>query len=563
MRGERGDVDEIHATRAPGYAARVTHDDRLEALGRREGTVAFVVAAVLSFAIFGASLAGEFVWDDTYLVAKNPLLTAPDGWWRLLVTDLWGGATGAPTQLYHPLPMLTLWAQARVTGLSIVAFRMVNVLLHAGCSALFFQVLRAAGRARLVAAAIAAVFLVHPLAVEPVLWITGRHDTLAVLLVLASLLAARAAVLADDARRGAAPAAAAGLACGAAFACKEGYVTAPALLAGWTWMVLASSPAPKRRRAIAIAAPAVALITVGAVIVARRAIGIPTGSDRLGLPLSEHLQVYGTLLGTYLRYAVTFSIGATTRAFTVAPISAPLALLAGAAVALFVWATARGRGTLSAASFGAAWFALLIAPNVLSLPMIGIYGNRYGYAPLLGLLFAAAIGLEAAHARLRPHMQPIVRGALGLLLLGSAVQSAVLGLRWHDERTLFGADVAEEPNNPYALYHLGVAAQASAGCRAALPLFARAAEILPSYDRAVHNLAGCLINAGLFEDALGPARRAVELRPAHAGARQNLAVALYRTGHVAEARAEVERGLALDPQRPGLVSLKRELDAAQ
>ena len=75
--------------------------------------VAFlIVAAVLLGASFGRNLRGEFVWDDVYLVEGNQALFRPDGWRVLLLPDQWGPVTGKPSQLYHPIPMLTLWLQA-------------------------------------------------------------------------------------------------------------------------------------------------------------------------------------------------------------------------------------------------------------------------------------------------------------------------------------------------------------------------------------------------------------------------------------------------------------------
>ena len=86
---------------------------RTRLLDRRGGfLLAFLIlAAVLLGASFGPHLRGEFVWDDIYLVEGNQALFRADGWRVLVLHDLWGPVTGKPSQLYHPVPMLSLWLQ--------------------------------------------------------------------------------------------------------------------------------------------------------------------------------------------------------------------------------------------------------------------------------------------------------------------------------------------------------------------------------------------------------------------------------------------------------------------
>jgi len=116
-----------------------------------------IVAAVLLGASFGPRLRGEFVWDDIYLVEGNQAIFRADGWRVLLLHDLWGPVTGKPSQLYHPVPMLSLWLQGISHTGSLVGLRLANLVLHGLCAGLLwlFIVRRGVGRAAALAAAAA------------------------------------------------------------------------------------------------------------------------------------------------------------------------------------------------------------------------------------------------------------------------------------------------------------------------------------------------------------------------------------------------------------------------
>jgi hypothetical protein len=81
----------------------------------------------------------------------------------------------------------SLWLQGMTTGLAIEWLRAFNVLLHLLCVLLWGLWLRRQGVGGAILAGAVTVVLLHPSVTEPVMWITGRHDTLGVLLVLAAL----------------------------------------------------------------------------------------------------------------------------------------------------------------------------------------------------------------------------------------------------------------------------------------------------------------------------------------------------------------------------------------
>ncbi len=82
-----------------------------------------------------------FIWDDDRYVTNNPLLSAPDGLWRIWFS------LDAPSQ-YFPLSYTLLRIGHFLWGLNPAGFHWLNIVLHI-CNVLFvWWLLDAAARAR-------------------------------------------------------------------------------------------------------------------------------------------------------------------------------------------------------------------------------------------------------------------------------------------------------------------------------------------------------------------------------------------------------------------------------
>ncbi len=219
--------------------------------------IALIALALLTLAVYGRNVTFDFInWDDLDLVVQNKMLNpvTPSGLlsvWTQPRVQVWTGKYGAPN-LYTPVAY-TLWAAAALLGrsstpdqygvtLNPMVFHLLNVLLHAGCVLLVFDVLsrllplprretRAMEEASDDARAVvgddrlppnasrsltdveqfsppltfpikedglkpffpafigAAVFAVHPLQAEAVSWISGMNNVLAGLLSVAAMSA--------------------------------------------------------------------------------------------------------------------------------------------------------------------------------------------------------------------------------------------------------------------------------------------------------------------------------------------------------------------------------------
>jgi len=488
--------------------------------------------------VFADRLRGDFVWDDVPLVANNPTLVDPGGWWLVLTRDLWGSAGQPPTQLYHPLPMLTLWLQVQVHGLQMVWLRAGNVALHAGCALLLLAILRRRRVPERSAWLSCALFVVHPLVTEPVMWLTGRHDTLAAAFALLALLAFPER---DEPRAGL-RLSLSGACSAAAFASKEPYVIVPVLVAFWS--LLDRPLSPLRRLAPRWLAPVAGVL---AVLTVRSALHIPTTSVQVGAAPLVHLQNYAGILQHYGVLALTLEQGPTIASFRPPSVATAAGVLVVSSLAIGGLLSLRGSAKGRLALFGCAWFLLALLPHIVSLPVIGLWGNRYGYFPLLGLGVALASALWVVEAQPNLMLRRAAAAVVALCVLLGAAQTRLAAANFHDDLALYEASVLAAPDDGRALYHYAYAVRERAGCSGAIGFLLRATQLDPGYARAQRNLAGCLLDLGQPVRAVEPAERAVALEPEVASHRYNLGAALIGAGQRQRGVAQLKRALALDP----------------
>ena len=139
-----------------------------------------LVIAALALIAHGRGICNGFIWDDDAYVTANETLRTVDG-----LRKIWLEPRATPQ--YYPLVHTTYWLEYRVWGLDPAGYHAVNVLLHAGTAVLLYRIFMQLGLP--VPWLGAALFAVHPLAVESVSWVTERKNTLSLFLAAAAAAA--------------------------------------------------------------------------------------------------------------------------------------------------------------------------------------------------------------------------------------------------------------------------------------------------------------------------------------------------------------------------------------
>jgi tetratricopeptide (TPR) repeat protein len=520
----------------------------------RPWLAALVVAAAL--AAFAPALDNGFVgWDDDLYLVDNPAFRG------LGLKQLRWAFTTALGGLYQPLTWLSFSIDHALWGMQPWGYHLTNILLHALAACLFFEVCRelfektgAPARAALLGATVGALaFAVNPLRVESVAWAVERKDVLAGVFWIASLLAyvrgrARPALLCFAASL---LAKGSGLALPAVLLVLDIYPLRRLHGDPRRWSAPAARAVLLEKAPFAVVAIASSLTTLS--VISRGGI-LHVGDHGWAFSLCQTL--YG------LWYYPLKSL----RPWPLLPYYPPkpwfgrLTLesvgLAAATVAAAAWAWgARRRRPAVLAAL--ACYALIAAPTLgvihAGLPFAA--ADRYGYLPSLALCALLGGAVSAAEAPM-----PVLAAVAAVLSVWGALswrQTAV----WRDSRSLWSAELAEEPRSLLGLNNLG-AFEAEAGRYAqALPLLQRAAEQL-DYAEAQANLGMTLLGLGRAAEAEGPLRRALALKPELSGVRVKLGV-LLAGNPASRLEAEVLFRAALAAGQPGAARELAALDQSR
>ena len=142
-----------------------------------------LASAVVAIAAYLQALHYPFILDDIVYIAWNQKLAG------LHFAELWRLFTEPYNDLSEFLPLrdLSYWFDMKMFGLAPAAFRMHNILLYLICLPLVYSVTTSLWRyfrpadtasAPWAAAAVTALFALHPSHAEAVVWISGRKDIL-------------------------------------------------------------------------------------------------------------------------------------------------------------------------------------------------------------------------------------------------------------------------------------------------------------------------------------------------------------------------------------------------
>lgn len=130
---------------------------------------------LLTLLVYFPALGGHYLaWDDVRHITENPWLT--EGRIGLLWTYPY-------YSLYIPT-IYTVWTAIYALSDSPVGFHLFNVVLHALNAYLVIRLARRLQLSPLQQVVAALIFLLHPLQVETVAWISGGRDLLSTTLAL-------------------------------------------------------------------------------------------------------------------------------------------------------------------------------------------------------------------------------------------------------------------------------------------------------------------------------------------------------------------------------------------
>ena len=564
----------------------------------RMGSVAVGLLAVV---VFIPAFSAAFLWDDTIIIDFHDQVRG--------FADIWLNPSRIESEgHYWPVVYTTFWVEHMLWGLDPVGYHVVNVVLHAANSMLVLALLRRLGMPGAWFAA--AVFAVHPMHTDSVVWAIERKDVLSALFYLLSALAY---LHSDELRRGVGPARRArgatrrrrrsgwgeALYVGslAAFALgllsKSIVVTLPVMLLIYHWWRNGRVSRREFIRTLPFFAVA-AVVTLGD-------LAYYTARDSFSLDISpaERVQIVARSMWHYVHKLLWPA--------DLLPIHprwdvdggdlVGLALVAGGiAVVVGLWVLRHriGRGALA----GVLFFGVTLAP-VSGLVDYGYMdtsyvADRFQYLAGIGLIALVVGSTACVAARLRAgHRLSGTRVLAGLcvpvvVVLGvltwrlalnyesserfftyivtnnptarggayTNLGNAFRGLgRTEDAIEMYEQSLVNDaPNVSLPLYNLGVAYADLDEVDTAESYYRQALELDSSYVPAMGNLAVLLADQSEFDEAETLLLKALRLRPDWAEVLNNVALLYKDTGDLEQAEEYFNRGLELHPDDVSLLA---------
>ena len=231
------------------------------------------------------------------------------------------------------------------------------------------------------------------------------------------------------------------------------------------------------------------------------------------------------------------------------PGALPVWQWAGALLILGVvtWLVFRVRTVRPYLAVGWLWYLGTLFP-VIGLVVIGphVMADRYTYVPLIGLYVMVAWGVPEAVRRWGYKRQGLALTAAVMLSL-LAVMSWTQARYWKNSISLFRHAIAATENNYVAYNNLGAVFQEKGMAAEAMTAYLKALEIKPEHIETHLNLGILLKRRGRMDEAIHHFNKALEINPDFKGVHFNLALALTEQGRVAAAVSHYLTILRIDP----------------
>jgi len=489
------------------------------------------------FWAYAPSLGGKWLmsWDDNFMVVDNPNLRDLAGIWRI-----WIASPGAD---YWPLSSTLLWVEWHVFGPNPLGYHLVNLALHVCSGILIWRVLAQLGLRWGWMGAL--LFIVHPLTVESIAWVSEVKNALSLPLFL---WACSRYIQFDTSGEKSAYRQALVLFI-AALLSKTSVVMLPFVLLLYCWW---------KRRAITRqdlmrTAPffAVALV-LGIVTVCMQT---PTPISQLPAPRTP-LEV-----GLTAGQAIYFYIGNFLVPFDLAVIYPRWTLVSPTPLQLLLWPLLLG--LLALAFVQKSWGRhVLLGVGFLLLtlgPLLGFVhftymkfswvADHFAYLPMAGLIGLAVAGLETFDAALPSRYRRIFPVVTVVLIMALSLETRDYAAAFANETALWNKTLERNPQAFPACNNLGLLALNSGDNAKAIDYFTRALRIQPSALEPNCNLAAALMATGHAASAIQELRGAELINSHYPVAYYDLGTIYLRLGQLPQAIAQLNTAVALSPHR--------------
>lgn len=529
-------------------------NSRLEKIRPHLGPVLLLLTAAL--AVYGRIISHDFLfnWDDNWYVLWNE---AARGFsWEHLRTAFSSYYVGN----YAPVQIISYMLDYELWGLGPGGYLVTNVAVHAANTLLVYVLLFRWHKSRLLALVAAALFLLHPVQVESVAWISQRKNLLAMLFFLLSW--ERYCRYREGGGRKAQLAYALSL---AAFVlsllAKSVALVFPVILVLYDFCFTEGEQRVRWKDKIpyAIAAVAVALLALYSQ-------QPEFGGGRIGYHGGSPRATFFTMLPVLCRYLGMLVWPAGLSAEYAPPIYRSLELPVVAAAFLLMGVALAGFRLFRVdrrLGFWVLFFWIGLLPVSQIVPLATLMNDRYLYFPMIGVAALAGNGAVLLRERFGEQRLVMVHSLLVLLLLVLAIVSFQRAGVWRNSLTLWSDAVAKVPVASRAWGHLGEAYLDAGDRGAARRAYERGLEADPTQGLVLCGLGSLYTELGELDKGYVLLKRNLELDPSDAIGWAALGDNYLKRRNYPEAEKAYKQALTVQPDAMQVVVMLGDLAVIQ
>ena len=478
--------------------------------------------------------------DDPAMISQNPHVK--DGF---APGSIAWAFTDTTTFYWEPVTWLSHMLDCQIFGLDAGSHHLASAGLHGLNAVLLFLMLLYLTGALWRSGLVAALFAVHPLRVESVVWLAERRDVLSGLFSIATLWAyAWYAERPNSRKRYGTVLAAFWL----ALMSKPMAVTVPAVLLLLDYWPLGRWRKESARKLVVEKIPLFVSAAVASAITY-------AGNSGQAIPfavLPLHDRVVSAF-AAYTAYLGKLIWPARLAAFYPhVPPSAASAVLAGFVVVLLSAVAIANRTRRPWILVGWLWFIVTLLP-VIGLVQVGgqFIADRFTYFPLIGPSLALVwLGAEWLAARPRFETAAVAAAAAVLVVL-SFLAWRQTGF-WADDFTRYRHTIEVTENNERMLYTYATVLARAQRMDEAVQLYREAIRLAPLRADDHEALAAALVQMGRASEAMDEYRKVVELEPENVAALKSLATGSIQSGAYEDALRYLQTASRAAPNDPGI-----------
>ena len=518
----------------------------------RSTVLAAILLVVITLAIFAPVISYQFinVDDNVYVVANEHVRQG------LNLHNVWWALTALEAANWHPVTWLSHLIDVSLFGLNPHGHHAMSLVIHVLNVLLLFFWLRSATGAVWKSAFVAAVFAVHPLALESVAWIAERKNVLSTFFLLLTLLAYLWYVRKPQVGRYLLVA----LLLALGLMAKPMLVTVPFMLLlvdYWPLGRLTVGSAPGAAGEGSASAskiffwrclekvPLLLLAVASSVLTVKAQV---LDSEIKVVPFLARLANAEFSYGVYLKQMLwpdQLAIFYPFRYLGLSGWAAGSLLLVGVITALVVWQIKK-RPYLAVGWF---WYLGTLIP-VIGLVHVGdlSHADRYTYVPLLGIFIAITWGLGELGTRV-PNLRYGLIAAAAIVVAALAIKTTRDISYWHDGVSISERSIAVTGSNCLMERTLGETLYAQGRVDEAVEHLTRSVQEQPT-DAALYDLGTIDLQQNKVAEATAYFQQALQYPGEEhmlAQIHNNLAVIEMQQGAFADAEPHFKESIRLDP----------------